>query len=92
MIPQVLQADPKTAHHVGKPNVFLSHAWLYRFPDVVEAINAFAASRPEGDQLFFWFDCFSIDEHATQALPQDWWSTAFKVGAVARCCRAAQQP
>ncbi len=45
---------------------------------VMGALSAFAASHPEGDQLFFWFDCFSIDEHATQAMPQEWWSTAFK--------------
>jgi hypothetical protein len=25
-----------------------------------------------------WFDCFSIDEHATQALPQEWWGTTFR--------------
>ena len=24
------------------------------------------------------FDTFSIDEHATQTLPQEWWGTAFK--------------
>ena len=68
---------------MGKPNVFLSHAWSYRFVDVVNALDSFPH---KGQQLFFWFDCFSIDEHATQAMPQDWWSTAFKVGATACCC------
>ena len=48
---------------MGKPNVFLSHAWSYRFVDVVNALGSFSH---EGEQLFFWFDCFSIDEHATQ--------------------------
>ena len=24
------------------------------------------------------FDCFSIDEHASQAQPPEWWSTTFK--------------
>ena len=23
-------------------------------------------------EVFFWFDCFSIDEHATQSFPQEW--------------------
>ena len=69
---------------MGKPNVFLSHAWSYCFVDVVNALGSFSH---EGEQLFFWFDCFSIDEHATQAMPQDWWSTAFKVGAPPACCR-----
>ena len=26
----------------------------------------------------FRFDTFSIDEHATQTLLQEWWGTAFK--------------
>jgi hypothetical protein len=74
-----LAADPATAHFVGKPTHFLSHAWLYKILNVVGALEEFEASQPEGSPpIFWWFDCFAIDEHATQALSQEWWSTTFK--------------
>jgi hypothetical protein len=75
----LLEADPATAHLVGKPTHFLSHAWLYKFPNLVEALRAWVAGQPAGSpEPFFWFDTFSIDEHATQARPQEWWATTFK--------------
>ena len=74
----LLRARPATAHLVGAPTLFLSHAWLYRFAEVVAALRAFVDALPRGaPPQFVWFDCFSIDEHATQALPQDWWATTF---------------
>ena len=60
---------------VGRPTVFVSHAWTYKFLSVLAALMYFAE---EHTNAFFWFDCFSIDEHSTQAMPPDWWSTAFK--------------
>jgi hypothetical protein len=76
---ELLLADPATSRFVGRPTVFFSHAWLYSFLNVLAALRAFVAAQPEGEPgLFFWFDCFSIDEHATQALPQEWWGTTFK--------------
>ena len=75
---ELLRARPATAHLVGAPTLFLSHAWLYRFAEVVAALRAFVDALPRGaPPQFVWFDCFSIDEHATQALPQDWWATTF---------------
>jgi hypothetical protein len=65
--------------HVGRPTVFLSHAWKYGFRNVVAALRAFVDSQTEGSPtVFFWYDCFSVDEHATQKLSQDWWSTTFR--------------
>ena len=64
-----LAADPSSAHFVGKPTHFLSHAWLYKILNVVGALEEFEASQPEGSPpVFWWFDCFAIDEHAMQAL------------------------
>jgi tetratricopeptide (TPR) repeat protein len=72
-------AGAATAHMVGKPTHFLSHAWTYKFLNLVEALRSFVASQPEGSApVFFWFDCFSIDEHATQSLPREWWGSTFK--------------
>jgi hypothetical protein len=122
---EVMAADPVTAHFVGKPNSFVSHAWLYLFDDAVAALEAFNAARGMGDcpcctstlqlsgsedvfylecsfcrwhsktidlvsdnpealsrlpspERFYWFDAFSIDEHATQSMPQTWWGTTFR--------------
>jgi hypothetical protein len=75
---EVMAADPVTARFVGKPNVFVSHAWLYLFDDALAALEAFDAARGAGAERFYWFDTFSIDEHATQSMPQTWWSTTFR--------------
>eukprot|EP01048_Picozoa_sp_COSAG05_P006296 COSAG05_NODE_403_length_10204_cov_874.669372_6_plen_233_part_00 len=76
---QKLAADPQTAHFVGVPTVFLSHAWTYKFRNVITAIRNYVEALPaRAPQPFFWFDCFSIDEHATQSLTQGWWSTTFQ--------------
>jgi hypothetical protein len=75
---QLLLDDPATAHLVGKPTIFFSHAWLYKFANVVAALRAFVDGLPaDAPPQFIWFDCFSIDEHATQALPQEWWASTF---------------
>ena len=72
-------AEAATAHMVGAPTHFLSHAWTYKFLNLVEALRSFVASRPEGSPpVFFWFDVFAIDEHATQSLPREWWGSTFK--------------
>ena len=62
----LLAADPTTEHFVGKPSVFLSHAWLFKILNVADALLAFVELQPEGaPEGFFWFDCFALDEHAT---------------------------
>ena len=75
----VLAADPATAHFVGKPTHFLSHAWVYKILNVVAALGEFVNSLPaDSPEPFFWFDTFAIDEHASQDRPQVWWSTTFQ--------------
>ena len=73
-----LKVCSATAHFVGKSTVFLSHAWSFCFLNVLAALRDFVDSQPAGSPpMYFWFDTFSIDEHATQTLPQEWWSTTF---------------
>eukprot|EP01043_Picozoa_sp_COSAG02_P007923 COSAG02_NODE_245_length_27293_cov_16.488012_10_plen_809_part_00 len=75
----VLSADPSTAHFVGKPTHFLSHAWLYKILNVMAALQHFVDSLPgDAPEPFFWFDTFAIDEHASQDRSQEWWSTTFQ--------------
>ena len=75
---EVLDADPATCELVGRPTHFLSHAWTHRFEDVVEALALREEESEDDGVCFYWFDCFSLDEHATQVLPQDFWSDTFK--------------
>eukprot|EP01047_Picozoa_sp_COSAG01_P003468 COSAG01_NODE_103_length_26263_cov_31.957728_12_plen_744_part_00 len=76
---QRLRRAPETAAFVGAPTVFLSHAWTYKFRNVVAALRSYVEALPAGSPPpFFWFDCLSMDEHATQTLPQEWWSTTFQ--------------
>ncbi len=74
-----LKSDPSTAHMVAEPTVFFSHAWGFCFLNVLAAMRSFVDAQPPGSApAFFWFDTFSIDEHATQELPQEWWGTTFR--------------
>ena len=75
---ELMLTDPVAAPFIGRPTVFFSHAWLFCFLNVVAAMRAFADAQPAGSPtVFFWFDCFSIDEHATQSFPPSWWDTTF---------------
>jgi hypothetical protein len=67
LIFNVLLQDPNTVAVVGgSPNVFVSHAWSYKFVDVVQALCEFADRQSEPVDVFFSFDCLCIDEYATQ--------------------------
>ena len=60
-----LAADPETAHFVGTPTTFVSHAHTYKALDTIDALQNFVRTLPpdEAEQVFFWIDGFSIDEH-----------------------------
>jgi hypothetical protein len=60
---------------VGIATVFISHAWKYRFVDVVNALEYHF--RDESD-IFIWFDLFANNQHAAGNLPFEWWATTFK--------------
>ena len=65
---------------IGKATVFFSHAWKFKFVDVVMAMRTFVdRQRAAGNYIdvFFWFDCCVVDEHASQSFPPEWWETAF---------------
>ena len=54
---EMLLESKQTAVYVGKPTHFLSHAWLYKFLNLIDALTAFVAAQPEGNpEWFFWFD------------------------------------
>ena len=66
----LLAADAATAHFVGKPTVFLSHAWLFKILNVAQALRAFVESQPEdAPEVFFWANSLRQSGCAAQALP-----------------------
>ncbi len=59
---------------VGRATVFISHAWKYRFMDVVEALKTHFESSLD---TVVWFDLFSVNQHGTTERDFTWWSTTF---------------
>jgi hypothetical protein len=60
---------------VGQATVFVSHAWQYKFKDVLQALERYFALEPD---VIVWFDVFCANQH--KALYRDfyWWTTTFK--------------
>ncbi|KAJ3232851.1 Kinesin light chain 3, partial [Chytriomyces hyalinus] len=57
---------------------FISHAWQYRFLDVIGAVDNFAAQEGlDPDTTVIWFDLFSNSQHDTASKPFTWWETTF---------------
>jgi tetratricopeptide (TPR) repeat protein len=82
--------DYLTQHNlpgVSQPIVFISHAWKYKFLDVMDAIRNYflsssrtssdPAADPPGDPII-WFDLFTNNQHDAPDLDFTWWSTTFQ--------------
>ena len=67
---------------VGMATHFVSHAWRYEYQQLVSALELFSVEQSNGasDNVFFWIDIFTIDQHAAANLSSDWFMTAFKDG------------
>jgi len=67
----------KNTNHpaVGIATVFISHAWLYTFLDVVDALEHHFRDTPD---IVVWFDVFSNNQHRAGELDFEWWATTFK--------------
>lgn len=62
---------------VKKSRYFVSHAWNYRFLEVVDALNNHFLGK-NLKEVVVWFDLFSNNQHETHELPFDWWRDVFK--------------
>ena len=60
---------------VGIATVFISHAWMYLFLDVMDALQQYFLSNPD---IVIWFDLFSVNQHINVDLDFAWWSHSFK--------------
>jgi tetratricopeptide (TPR) repeat protein len=59
---------------------FVSHAWQFKFLDVVRALEAFFADKPDA---IIWIDLMSTSQHATFDRPPEWWQQTF-ISAIGR--------
>jgi len=57
-------------------NIFISHAHVYNFLDIVDAL--LFHFQGEVDDINIWFDIFSINQHQTACWTFDWLSKTFK--------------
>ena len=60
---------------IGAATVFISHAWKYKFIEVVDALERSFANSMD---TVVWFDVFSVNQHSTGEKTFDWWSTTFQ--------------
>ena len=75
---EVLLGNPDTEHFVSSPTHFLSHAWTFLFLNLLLGVEDFVENLPPGEpEPFFWFDCFSLDQHAQSGQGSDWWRDTF---------------
>ncbi|GFH55521.1 TPR-like protein [Chaetoceros tenuissimus] len=60
---------------VKRATVFISHAWKYKFLDVLSALEDHFKDEPD---KIVWFDLVSNNQHKGPELPYEWWATTFK--------------
>ena len=59
---------------VQRATWFVSHAWRYKFLDLVRALEAFFADK---GVVIIWLDLFSASQHSTFSKPPEWWQQTF---------------
>jgi len=67
-------------HHpdVGEAQIFISHAWKYKFLDVVSAMKSHFKKMPVAQRdPIVWFDLFCNNQHKAVTLGFDWWCNTF---------------
>jgi tetratricopeptide (TPR) repeat protein len=58
---------------IGKPIGFISHAWIYSFRDLINALVSYY-----GKDAYVWLDIACNNQHKAPNYPPDWWYGAFK--------------
>ena len=71
--------------YVGPATIFVSHAWKYRFVDVLQCMISHGETMEQssGQICYFWFDLFVNDQHSAEHNEYEWWQSGFK-----QCIRA----
>ena len=60
-----------------KAGVFISHAWGYKFKDLLGTLNSI--DKHDQDDLFIWLDSLNVNQHKADAqlYPVEFWKTTF---------------
>ncbi|KAJ3283098.1 Kinesin light chain 3, partial [Blyttiomyces sp. JEL0837] len=59
-------------------DIFISHAWVYSFMDMIDAIDAYIKESNRLPQdVYLWIDLVSNSQHETFERPFRWWETTF---------------
>jgi hypothetical protein len=58
---------------IGIPDVFISHAWKYKFRDFVDALVSYF-----GKDTYVWLDFVCCNQHKAASYPFEWWTGSFK--------------
>ncbi len=64
----------------SKASIFISHAWKYRYIDVVSSLETYFETNKDGNSAsstYLWFDLVVNDQWKGPLLPQIWWKTVF---------------
>eukprot|EP00942_MAST-04A_sp_MAST-4A-sp1_P001375 g1375.t1 len=56
---ELLASDDKLKQNVGKANRFISHAWKYKFEDIVQSLT----ERIDPNTDYIWFDICTVNQH-----------------------------
>jgi len=59
------------------PQIFVSHAWSYKFHDLVEAIEAHFDINVIDNSTLLWVDILLNNQWSASKLPQIWWKQVF---------------
>jgi tetratricopeptide (TPR) repeat protein len=59
---------------INKAEVFISHAWMFKFLDTFDTLVDYFSDRPN---IFIWFDMFSNNQHKAVSLDFSWWTGTF---------------
>ncbi|GFH59439.1 hypothetical protein CTEN210_15915 [Chaetoceros tenuissimus] len=75
MILEKAKSKRKLKRVVKTATVFISHAWKYKFLNVLDALEDHFKDEPD---KIVWFDLVSNNQHKGPELPYEWWATTFK--------------
>lgn len=60
---------------VGRADVFISHAWQYKFWDLLRALETYF---DQDLDVYLWIDIFCFNQHVALELDFHWWSGTFQ--------------
>ena len=55
---------------IAEATVFVSHAWRYRFVEVLQTLEEYAEREGSAETTYFWFDLVCNNQHGAPNLPQ----------------------